>query len=148
MIRLPQDRKITTIAHDDGLFDKEYWMECREYPIDHLTMFSRFLHEHNLIGMPEGKVANYLEPRRSPDKRTLVCLLPQSGCTRSLCGMRMYLKDGKVEKWCFFSEGTESEPITSNVILEDLHPRSRLINRRIGDQQATWPKTSPKTDVR
>jgi hypothetical protein len=151
MGEMPQDRKINTIGNDDGLFDKEYWTERREYPIGHLAMFDRFLHEHNLIGMTEGEATSYLDLKRSPNNKTLVCMFPDDGCTPMDWGIRMYLKDGKVENWCFFYGGDlpaerESEPVSSNVILEGVDFRSRIFSFsfHMDNRHGEFPKTTPK----
>jgi len=146
---LPHDRQITMIPHDDGSFDKEYWLERRPFPISRLVMFNRFLKDHDLIGMPEADLIGNIGPKRSRDKKTFEYALPELGRGMPPCdtGMRMYLKDGRVERWCFFSKVQESDPITTNVVLEDpANFRLRLFHN--GIYQGIFPKTNPKTEVR
>jgi hypothetical protein len=151
MIKLPDDRCITTRAHDDGLFDREYWLDYRDHPIARLGMFNRFLKQFDLIGMPKTQVVNILgEPVQCwlpgtpcltengqlllsrPD--LLIYAFPAIGCTPSFFGVKIYFKDDKVERWCFARDSKDSEPVTTNVVL-DWSKRTddgRLLGARIG----------------
>jgi hypothetical protein len=133
-VPLPEDRKIITIAHDDGLFDREYWLENQQYPIIHIEMFNRFLKQYDLIGMSKTQVISLLGPPSrnwrhasrqliedaglidSPD--ILVYMIPTLGCTPSFFALKICVNGDKVEKWYFVSERAESEPVTTNVVLD------------------------------
>ncbi len=160
-MRLPEDRVIKIVETDNRVFDKEYWLEKRTYPVSTEAMFNRFLTQYNLIGMPKNEVVNLLgAPSKSlglvsgtvPGANLLLSNLvrhpdlmiyrfPSTGCVPFFFGVKICLEHDKVVSWFFVSEGKESEIVTTNVVLQ-VADGDRIVNARIGSplrQQGDFP---------
>ncbi len=155
----PQDRIRTCIGTDDGKFDPKYWGTGRDFPIKMMFMFNRFLHEYDLIGMPESDLLKLLGEGSSyvplpGNSATRFYRFPSSGCIPSVFGIKIKLKSEKVASWSFlykcssYNESEESALVTTNVILElppELPNGGRIIAQRIGDAALKmFPATIPK----
>lgn len=153
-IPFPKDRVRKVLSTDKGAFDKDYWCERRNYPINAEEMFNRFLHDYDLIDMQRNKVISLLGPpavnfpnwMKSPE--TLIYLFPNEGCLRFFFGIRIYLKNDQVTGWTFVRDGmqkdssAESKRISNNVVLQ------RFKHGRIGEVQMAadnWPVIEAKS---
>lgn len=165
--RVPLERKpwppfeetnIAKTLEDDGKFDHDYWCDMRNYPVHHLDMFNRFLHEYDLIGMDRYRLMELLtdgsddnKKRYFVDGNTCTFEFPREGCVPHFFGVRVEFRENKVIAWCF-SQGeygyidhrnlTHSHRTTTNVVLcrPQANQSSRIVTGRIGEQ-GNWRRT-------
>jgi hypothetical protein len=123
------DCLIKIVAPSTELFDREYWCERRTYPIAVLDMFSRFLRQYNLVGMKEEQAfdlfgpASWVEPvGYAGELGSITYAFSGGGCEGFPFGVKLYLKDSRVDSWTLFSGRKESNRITSNGAIETVQP--------------------------
>src|SRR5262249_11409686 len=131
---------------DSGKFDRLYWIGNKNYPIARNKMFNRFLKENNLIGMSEDDVVRVLgkaggvEPLGYKGEIASMQYLYQfsDSCGNDGMYIKMNLSDGVVRSWCFARGKRESEPISTNVIVDELWPKD------FRQMLQLFPSTQPK----
>lgn len=121
---LAPNRYVLKINTDSGKFDSRLWTLGLGKPISRLLMFERFLQERDLIGMSEDDVLKLLgpgEPRRYPTRdisSTRLYVLTSGGCdVESALLLKLTMHNGKVESWCFSSNGKDQPSNTRNVLI-------------------------------
>lgn len=100
-----------------------------------LELFSRFLHEHNVIGMSRDNLVQLLDAKPWSNNRkndqVLVVTLVNGGC---LIGSYMYVEfriiDNKVASWHFSGPGGKSREFTENVVIvPELRTDNDVLNK-------------------
>ena len=140
--RFPPDRDKIEVNPDDGSFDHDYWCERYTRIIDCDRQFSRFLLQHNLVGMSRRELKALLGCslcngyHSSSTEDVISYRFPQYSCVGYYRGVRVYLTNDVVSSWSFIRCEMSGEPvqessrITQNVVVKDLR-------RHIGENTAT-----------
>ena len=132
------DRYVMSNARGTYCFDSIRWKEIQNisgspplpptksllmgYYGDALDLFSRFLYEHNLVGMSRQEVLRLLGPK-NPNVRTIqpslrYMILSGGCCLDRYIYVDINFQNEIVCDWCFSgSDGKKSAPFVNNVVL-------------------------------
>ena len=157
----PKDRVRILVSTDNGKFDLAYWNDFRTYPVPAIDMFNRFLHDYDLIGMSRERVEELLLGARKTrnhavDSETVSISFPSVSCIPWVVGVKFKFHKDRVLNWFFFEgdpvadKWNESEPITTNVVLQRPFVRGRILAARIGESGSgvgTFPNVVPKEEI-